>query len=495
MSDSVILSPSPVYFIKSISEQGYTLASAISDIVDNSIAASSSRVEILLDTSEGNLKLYIADNGKGMTSEELTENMRIPSADLDENRQLNDLGRFGLGLKTASFSQSRKFTVISRTSESNYYEGRTWDVEFLNQTKDWTLKIESLENNESIVDDFKKVSGEFHSSKPGFEVKTLIIWDNLYKLKKFSKKDEFNDELEELRSHLSLVFHRYLSSGKLEIRLNNSLVEAFEPFPNNVPGVQVIAENYWQNGNIYIRFQGIILPKRAATESKESTSPWVPYNRTLEELQGLFVYRNDRLINYGGWLRTIPKSGYLQFGRLRIDISNVSDSDFQINVAKSTLKIPFGLKKAMMEMIRMVASQATKEYKERVASKVIQVTEGPTGLSLITKQVTGNGIKLKVNGQFELMRKLISQLTPEQNDLLDSLVILFEKKLNDIWVGDITVTEIAESPEPAMLEKIKKIKEFFQQAEYSEDETRSFLLNSFGTNAESKSFINNLNFK
>jgi hypothetical protein len=494
MSKTITLSPPPVSFIKSISEQGYTLASAISDLIDNSIAASSSRVEILLDTSSDNLKLYIADNGRGMTGDELTENMRIPSADLDEQRQLNDLGRFGLGLKTASFSQSRKFTVLSKTLNTDF-EGRTWDVAFLKETKDWTLKIESSETIEQFVGDLKKTSEDFHAAKPGFEAKTLIIWDELYKLRKLSKKEELNDELEELRSHLSLIFHRYLSSGKLEIRLNNSLVEAFEPFPYHTSGVQVVAENYWQNENIYIQFQGIILPKRAAVEAKDAGSLWVPPNRTLEELQGLFVYRNDRLINYGGWLRTIPKSVYLQFGRIRIDISNESDSNFQINVAKSSLKIPFGLKRAMMEMIRTVATQAAKEYRERIASKVVQMTEGRTGLSLIVRQATGNGIKLCVNDQFELMRRLSHQLTPEQNDLLESIIVLIERKLNDIWVGENTDADIEEVADPAILEKIQKIKDFYLEEDYSEEETRNFLLSNFGTNTELKNFINNLNFK
>lgn len=494
MSKTITLSPPPVSFIKSISEQGYTLASAISDLVDNSIAASSSRVEILLDAGGDNLKLYIADNGKGMTGDELTENMRIPSADLDEHRQLNDLGRFGLGLKTASFSQSRKFTVLSKTLNATF-EGRTWDVEFLKETKDWTLKIESLETVERFANDFKKTSDDFHSAKSGFEARTIVIWDELYKLKKLSKKDEFNDELDELRSHLGLVFHRYLSSGKLEIRLNNSLVEAFEPFPYHTSGVQVVAENYWQNENIYIQFQGVILPKRAAAEAKETGSLWVPPNRTLEELQGLFVYRNDRLINYGGWLRTIPKSVYLQFGRIRIDISSASDSNFQINVAKSSLKIPFGLKRAMTEMIHIVATQAAKEYRERVASKVVQMINGRTGLSLIVRHATGDGIKLRVNDQFELIRRLSNQLTPEQKDLLESLIVLFEKKLNDVWVGENTDSEIEESIAPALLEKIQKIKEFYLQEDYSEEETRDFLLSNFGTNTELINFINNLNFK
>lgn len=493
MPATISLPPPPVYFIKSISEQGYTLSTAISDLIDNSIAAGSSRVEVLLDSSMSSLRLFIADNGAGMNDKELTHNMRFPSADLDESRRNNDLGRFGLGLKTASFSQCRKFTVLSRIDNSEF-EGRTWDVDFLKNTGEWTLIVDTPEVINGLVDDYTNTSLNFHGTDTNFKVKTLVVWDNLYKLKKLKKRDEINDELDELRSHLSLVFHRYLSSGKLQIRLNNSLIEGFEPFPDNIGGVQMVAEQYWQTDNSYVKFQGIILPKRAAAEVKEADSPWVPPGRTLEELQGLFVYRNDRIINYGGWLRTIPKSVYLQFARIRIDISNATDAEFQLNVAKSSLKIPFGLKRVMAEMVRKVAVQAAKEYRERVASGIITMADKRPGLSLIVKQGTGNGFKLKINEQFELIQKLRQQLTEGQNDLLFAIITLIEKKLNDFWQGETGETEITESVDPKILEKIEKIKQYYEDAGYSAEETREFLQNNFGREPYLKNFITNLKF-
>lgn len=491
MPETVSLAPPPVYFVKSISEQGYTLASAISDLIDNSIAAAATRVEILMDTADGNLRLYIADNGQGMTGAELTANMRIPSADLDDRRQLNDLGRFGLGLKTASFSQSRRFTVISRKADSAA-EGRTWDVDCLRRTNDWTLIIEAADAADGFIRAFYATGNAFHAQDPDFAVRTLVVWDDLYKLKKLTGRDEMSAAMEELRSHLSLVFHRYLSAGKLSVRLNNDIIRPFEPFPAGEPGVQTVAENYWQSEGIYIRFQGIILPKRAAAEAVAGDSPWVPADRTLEELQGLYVYRNDRLINYGGWLRTIPKSVYLQFGRIRIDISNAADSDFHLNVAKSSLNIPFGLRRAMKQMIQTVASQAAKEYREKVAASVVQLTPGRPGLSLIVRQPTGKGTCLKINEEFELIRMLGTQLTKEQNRLLDSIFTLFEKKLNDIWAGESGNSEIAELPDGRLQEKIRGIGTYYREAGYSAQETRCFLLESFGPGAAVKEFINNL---
>lgn len=492
MPESVILSPPPVFFIKSISEQGYSLSTAISDLIDNSIAADASRVEILIDSSQSPLRVYIADNGTGMTGSELTKNMRFPSADLDLKRSGKDLGRFGIGLKTASFSQSRKFTVVSK--KDNYrFEGRTWDVEFLKHTEDWSLIIETESSVNTYINEFNAVSNNFHEQISDFRIGTIVIWDNLYKLESVLRKNEIIDEIDELRSHLGLVFHRFIQSRKLQIRLNNWLVEGFDPFPHGVAGVQTVAESFWQTSDAYIKFQGIVLPKRSASESKDSSCPWVPTGRTLEELQGIFVYRNERLINFGGWHRAIPKSIYLQFGRIRIDITNTNDTEFHLNVAKSTIRVPFGLKRAMAEMVKQVATQAQKEYRERLASNIIRPKTESKGLSLIIKETGAAGPVLRINPQFEILRLFETNLSPENSSILKLIISLIENKLNEIWMGELNVTEIEDAIDQSQKAKILKIKEYYEQAGYSWEEIKTVLLDSFGRGYEAESFINSLN--
>ncbi len=487
-----ILSPPPVYFIKSISEQGYSLSTAVADLVDNSVTAGAKRVELLINTNVTPLRLFIADDGCGMTVEEITSNMRFPSADLDAPRAGNDLGRFGLGLKTGSFSQARKFTLVS-SKQGMLYEARTWDVEYLKKTKDWTLLIESDEATGNFLKDFYTQSLDFHSRSEVFVPRTLIVWEDLYKLERLKKRSEINDELEELRSHLGLVFHRFLQSGKLEIRLNNSMIDAFDPFPVNAPGVQLIAENYWQSTDTFVRFQGIILPKRAAAEVKEGPTVWAPHGRTLEETQGIFVYRNERLISYGGWLRTISKSVSLQFGRIKIDITNANDSEFHLNVAKSSLKLPFGLKRAMSEMVAGVAAQAAKEFRERLASGIIRNTAAKSGLSLITRYSNAAGPVLGINHDFELIRELEKNLGSAQLDLLRTITCLLEKKLNQIWKGDLLSSSDVDSGLSAEdKEKIVRLWKHYKESGYAEGEIREFLLESFTHNSDTVNFINSL---
>ncbi|MGY3212478.1 ATP-binding protein [Mucilaginibacter sp. HD30] len=492
MPQSIVLSPPPVFFIKSISEQGYSLSTAVADLVDNSVTAGARRVELLINANVSPLRLYIADNGSGMTGDELSANMRFPSADLEAERAGNDLGRFGLGLKTGSFSQSRRFTLLS-SKTGMPYEARTWDVEYLKETKDWTLIVDSKEATEKYLEEYNAISSDFHGQSNDFIPRTIVIWDNLYKLERLKKQSEINDELEELRSHLGLVFHRFLQSGRLEIRLNNSMVTGFDPFPVNADGVQQISENYWQTADAYVRFQGIILPKRAAVEVKEPDSIWAPAGKSLDECQGMFVYRNERLISYGLWLRALPKAIWLQFARIKIDITNTNDSEFHINVAKSSLKLPFGLKRAMAEMVIYVAGQASKEYRERLASGVIRNPSARNGLSLISRESTASGPVLRISHDFELIRQLENQLTTAQVELLHTITGLIEKKLNQVWKGDaVSSSEIEEGLTEQDRQKITRLKKYYEEADYSTEEIREFLFESFGHNSVVTDFLNTL---
>ncbi len=491
MPETVTLSPPPVFFIKSISEQGYSLSTAIADLIDNSIAAEATRVEILFDYNSFPLKLFIADNGNGMDADSLTANMRFPSADLDIYRGQRDLGRFGLGLKTASFSQSRRFSVISKIGNEAYH-GRTWDVEFLKTTEDWTLIVEPASFADETIKLFDKCSSNFHAHDSNFEVKTLVVWEQLYKLENQAKKFEIADEVDELRSHLGLVFHRFISTGKVQIRLNNQLLEGFEPFPEHEKGVQLVSENFWNTEDSYIRFQGIILPKRSAAEAKEGSLIWVPYGKTLDDMQGIFVYRNDRLISFGGWLKTISKSGWLQFARIRIDISNINDSQFHLNVAKSSLKLPFGLRKAMKEMVEYVTLQAGKEYKERQAAKVTRPSAGRSGLSLLTRETNGRGVTLRINPDFELIRQLETGLDADNATRLSILLQLIEGKINQLWTGEIdSATDVSEIGSKTR-ERMQRLKEYYMNAGYSWEEVRQFLTESFGHENAVINIIDNL---
>jgi hypothetical protein len=484
------LPPPPVLFIKSISEQGYSLHTAVADLIDNSIAAGSDRVEILIDSSVTPLCLFLCDNGKGMSGEQLTNNMRFPSADMDVPRDDADLGRFGLGLKTASFSQSRKFTVLSKVRYGDRdYEGRTWDVNYLKTTGEWTLLLcESKEINRHL-EHRQTLSESFHQNDQAFIPSTVVVWESLYKLNKFKGKAEINDELSELVNHLSLVFHRFISSGNLTIRLNNLLVSPFNPFPTNITDVQNVSETFWQSPEGFIRFQGVILPKRAAAESKSEESIWNIPGKTLDDLQGIYVYRNNRLISYGLWMRSIAKSIYLQFGRVMIDISNSEDVLFHLNVAKASLKIPFALKRAMADCINKVSRQAMLEYRERMVNDVIKSKYPNKGMMLIERQMSSKGPLLKINSDFEIIKQLRGSLNETSLNQLDILFSLFEKKLNMIWDGGNSGKMINDELDDKEMRRISNAKLYYETSGYDQAEIMEWLMESYGSDSSKRDFI------
>ena len=149
--------PNPEYLIKSIAEQGYSLETSLADLMDNSISADANKIEVLIDMDSEPFKLFLADNGKGMNEEELSKNLHFPSSSPDSQREIKDLGRFGLGLKTASFSQTRCFTVISRKKGEDKYSARTWDVDFL-KTNGWKIIINKEKEINTLLSQYQKLS-------------------------------------------------------------------------------------------------------------------------------------------------------------------------------------------------------------------------------------------------------------------------------------------------------------------------------------------------
>ena len=134
-----LANPNPEFLIKSIAEQGYSLETALADLMDNSITANATRIEVLTKIDTEPFILFLSDNGDGMDKTSLKKNMQFPSKSPEETRELSDLGRFGLGLKTASFSQTRIFTVLSRKRGSDKFFGLTWDVNHLKNSGKWEM--------------------------------------------------------------------------------------------------------------------------------------------------------------------------------------------------------------------------------------------------------------------------------------------------------------------------------------------------------------------
>ncbi len=115
---------------------GYSFEAAVADLVDNAIAASARSVDVFF-PPRGDAYLAIRDDGIGVTQSELVAAMRHGSRSTLDPRTERDLGRFGLGLTTASLSQARKLTVA--TKKGALVSGAEWDLHEVAPLQDWAL--------------------------------------------------------------------------------------------------------------------------------------------------------------------------------------------------------------------------------------------------------------------------------------------------------------------------------------------------------------------
>jgi len=168
--------PNPEFLIKSISEQGYSLETALADLMDNSISANANKIEVVIDTEVEPFTLFLADNGDGMDDKTLKYCMQFPSQSPEDKRRTFDLGRFGLGMKTASFSQTRRFTVLSRRAGTTKFTARTWDVDLLKENK-WQLLVNSADDVTNIISRYESTSSAKLNRFSDFIPNTIIVWD------------------------------------------------------------------------------------------------------------------------------------------------------------------------------------------------------------------------------------------------------------------------------------------------------------------------------
>jgi len=330
------IEPKASSILDSLRSIGYHLQTALSDIIDNSISANASIIEIVNnDLAEISPKLdwiAIVDNGKGMTIDKMVNAFILGGDGINTLREDLDLGRFGLGLKTASFSQCRKLTVISKASASKI-ESLVFDLDYIikngNKWEAYTLDevepvLATVKSRMFQKDIFEKDSW------------TVVLWENLDKIFIPSLKI-FYSELEKVGKHFALFFHKYEKS--LEIRLNNSRIEFWNPFHNALSSENK-TYNFDSLGNTYSVRTHVLKHNSEFTNLNEYQNQSMI--GTFNQNQGFFVYRNNRLIHRGNWLGLFHSEPHYILARVEINLSNslISDTAWNVDISKSSLVIP-----------------------------------------------------------------------------------------------------------------------------------------------------------
>lgn len=348
-----VLLPNPKNLIHALRDIGYTLETAMADIIDNSIAANATHIEIFVHFNMESSYIAIIDNGNGMNKEKLLQAMNLGSIDPLEQRDKKDLGRFGLGLKTASFSQASVLTVASRQEDKLI--ARSWDLDHVAKTKKWEIGI-------LTASDIKKIPKIETLPKTG----TLVLWENLDRLidtgSKRRTEDVFWDKIDDAREHLGLVFHRFLTgeSGlkKLSISINGDPITAFDPFEG--------AGKYFPDESVgTIKLQAYLLPHHSKTSIEE-------YRRLggkdgYTKSQGFYVYRNARLMIHGTWFRLATQTEATKLARVKIDLPNSEDFSWAIDVKKSRAIPPEAIRIELKRTIDKIMASSSRVYKSRGA--------------------------------------------------------------------------------------------------------------------------------
>jgi hypothetical protein len=400
---TVISSPSAAILIESMRDIGYSLESAIADIIDNSITANASRIQVLTDTDGQSGCMAFVDDGIGMDQTELIEAMRLGSQNPLTIRNSKDLGRFGLGLKTASFSQARRLTVISRRNGETH--GARWDLDHVARTNEWDLLL---------LDSFEDVPWIEELQEEG----TIVLWELLDRvIEKTSVTDNhsyFASRLRAVSDHLSLVFHRFIAgepgTNKIVLRVNGTTLKALDPFASHHKATQITAPEHIQYNGRIVTLQGYTLPHH----SKAGVAIW----NTLAgkdgylRSQGFYVYRERRLIIWGTWFGLAPKSEVTKLCRVKVDLGNDIDADWKIDVRKSHAQPPFQVRARMKSLIERLREPSERVFRGG-SVRVFSDERVPTWVPI---QEDGN-IRWEVNGDHPLIRELAEALPAESQRL------------------------------------------------------------------------------
>jgi hypothetical protein len=336
---------------------GYTLEAAVADIIDNSITAEASHVEIFF-FPIGESYIAILDDGIGMNSAQIDTAMQYGSQSPNDKREATDLGRFGLGLKTASLSQCRTLTVVSKKGE--YIETRRWDIDHVNQAEEWSLLILDEPNEIDALPQIEQLK-ELESG-------TLVIWQNLDRLKMGST--DFNKlmgrKMDDVRAHLSMVFHRYISGEaglkKRSLKMNGKPVEPADPFLSQ-RNTQVMADEVLNIDGINVIIRPHILPHISLLTQQEIAA--LGGKDGLRRRQGFYIYRNKRLLIWGTWFRMMRQGELSKLARIQVDVPNDLDNLWTLDIKKSTAMPPEAVRVSLESVIVRMAERSKQTWTYR----------------------------------------------------------------------------------------------------------------------------------
>jgi hypothetical protein len=417
----VTVQPSAARLTGSLREVGYDFPAAVADLIDNSLAAGASRVEIEMEFDGADSRVLIADDGCGMTANGLAEALRFGSR---REYGRNDLGRYGLGLKTASLSQCRTVTIMSRRPSFNRTSIRQLDLDVVAEWDEWLIVDPG---RTAITDRCLELLNR------GFS--TVVVWESLDRVLPEDRPDggwakrRFESLIRRTGEHLSMVFHRFIEgshpAGKVSIVVNGEKIRAWNPFAPNESVTVALPEQVFELtvGDITgtVRLARYVLPPRdsfsSISEFERMSGP-LKWNRQ----QGLYIYRVGRLVQWSGWAGIRAIDEHTKLARAALDFNTDLDSAFNINVAKMRVSIPPQLRQMLERPINELCLRADDVYRKTTqvhANLPVhrQENSAPPSHASATMGLALRSAALQT-GHYEALRSIAEVLREQAPDLI-----------------------------------------------------------------------------
>ena len=438
--------PRASVLVESLRDIGYSLQTAVADIIDNSLTAGGRRIDMLCDTHAEMPVIGILDDGTGMTETDLLEAMRPGSRSPLEDRAVTDLGRFGLGLKTASFSQCRRLTVATRRGDD--VSCAVWDLDTVVARDKWIVELPGspvgIPWSERLVADG-----------------TLVVWEKLDRLVDADGDGDRQDlvrQLDETATHIEFVFHRFLSGwegkeGPVKMLLNGRELHPFDPFHSRHPATQHHPEERFQLDGREIRIRPVTLPHH----DKVSEADWKRHAgpEGYVKNQGFYLYRNRRLIVHGTWFRLVRQLELTKLSRVLIDIPNSLDAEWKIDVKKAWAQPPPPVRERLRRIIDRMGVPSRRTYTARGA----RLTED-SRLPVWTRSQDKNRISYGLDFEHPLFSAFKSRLDEETAEEFRKLVGLVVSTLPiEALYADVSASSESVVPQTLDTEDFEEIVE------------------------------------
>jgi hypothetical protein len=462
--EGVYVPPPAAATVEALRGLGYSLAAAVADIIDNSISAGARNVWLTFHWAGRDSFITIVDDGRGMTAQELLNALVIGSRDPRSSRASDDLGRFGLGLKTASFSQGRLLTVATRHTGSDTTIFR-WDLDYISQINEWRL-----------LRGARQGSGERISAIDSLKSGTVVLLENLDRVvppvaaSDRRSQDDFLAHIDHVERHLAMTFHRYLDSSAPALRIfingpdERHRVRPWDPFLTRHPATIATPNEKIQSSGGQVEIQGFVLPHRDRLSSEEFQAAAGPEGWTAQ--QGFYVYRGRRLIQAGSWLglgetRAWTKEEPYKLARLRIDLPNTADAEWKIDVRKSMAEPPDFLKARLRDLAQHVRQQARKVLAFRGSPN--QASAGDVERAWIVIESGRDGqIRYRINREHAAVRQVLER-GGEQSIAIESMLRFIETTvpIQRLWLDAVDPREVEmpqmEDKDAAVVEPIMRL--------------------------------------